>query len=54
MTGISENWADVTLGVSSNLGGTGAGATRIGAEYCGSFGSDYKDNGLSVFLRTRF
>lgn len=54
VTGISENWADVTLGVSSSLGGTGAGATRIGAEYRGSFGSDYKDNGLSVFLRTRF
>lgn len=52
--GIDENWADVTLGITSSLAGMGRSLTEVGAEYRGSFSKNYKDNGLSVFLRTRF
>jgi hypothetical protein len=52
--GIDEGWVDVKLGVSTTVGNVGGAVTRVGAEYRGSFGDDYRNNGIGVFMKMDF
>lgn len=52
--GIDQDWVDVNLGMTTTIPGFGGKGAVLGGEYRGSFGDDYENHGLGVFVKMAF
>lgn len=52
--GIDQDWVDVNLGLTTSVPGLGGKDAVLGGEYRGSFGDDYENHALGVFLKMAF
>ena len=52
--GIDLDWVDLNLGFTRKVSGLGGKDAVVGGEYRGSFGGDYENHGLGVFVKMAF